>query len=498
MICVSIGLSRHTNMIEHHNHVAGQGIQLVELRIDCIKRAVNLERLLKNRPCPVVVTCRRPEDGGQWADSEDKRLMLLRAAIAEGVEYVDLEDEIAGNIPRFGKTKRIVSYHNLDETPENLAEIHEAMKGKEPDIIKLATMAQCWNDCVRMLDLVQASDVPTVGFCLGDIGVPTRILGGRYGAPFVYATFHRKREMTPGEISYDRMMRRFRYDKITNETKVFGVLGEPIDDPLAPVVFNDAAGQTGQDGVFVPFRIRQEELEAFLGECPKMGVYGLVLSSDSQKPAFEFTTTADRLSTEIERADTLAISGEQVDGYNVLSRAAMDVLRAACGDTKAGEDPADTPLSGKKALVLGAGSAARAVAVGLVQHNVDVTVAARNETVAQDLAVHLRCNALAWKDRHNSLADIVVNCTPVGRHPGVDETPYAHEHIQRSNIVMDLVYDPEQTLLIKQARQVQCRVATGVDVYVRRTALQFKAFSGEGGVSNRIRERLKAELATAK
>src|SRR5688572_2336919 len=107
-------------MIAEHKHLAEQGAKLVELRLDYITSEVNLKRLLPERPCPVVVTCRREQDGGNWNRDEETRLMLLRTAIAMGVEYVDLEEDIAASIPRFGKTKRIISYHNFQETPENM------------------------------------------------------------------------------------------------------------------------------------------------------------------------------------------------------------------------------------------------------------------------------------------------------------------------------------------------------------------------------------------
>ena len=90
MICVSIGRTRHKHVIAEHKHLVEQGAKLVELRLDYIGRVVNLQRLLEDRPCPVVITCRRQSDGGRWAGTEEARQVLLRTAIAEGVEYVDL------------------------------------------------------------------------------------------------------------------------------------------------------------------------------------------------------------------------------------------------------------------------------------------------------------------------------------------------------------------------------------------------------------------------
>ena len=103
MICVSIGRGRHRHVIAEHKHLVEQGAQLVELRLDYINGQINLKRVLTDRPSPVIVTIRRQQDGGKYNGGEEARLMLLRTAIAEGVEYVDLEEDIA---TRFRATAR--------------------------------------------------------------------------------------------------------------------------------------------------------------------------------------------------------------------------------------------------------------------------------------------------------------------------------------------------------------------------------------------------------
>ncbi|MCA9041872.1 MAG: type I 3-dehydroquinate dehydratase, partial [Planctomycetaceae bacterium] len=119
MICVSIGRTRHKMMIAEHQQLAENGAELVEYRLDWLGNVPDLGRLLENRPTPVVATCRRPADYGRWRGTEEQRQAILRSAIADGVDFVDLEEDIAGSIPRYGKTKRIVSLHNFDETPED-------------------------------------------------------------------------------------------------------------------------------------------------------------------------------------------------------------------------------------------------------------------------------------------------------------------------------------------------------------------------------------------
>src|SRR5688500_1178486 len=154
MIAVSIGRGRHRMMIAEHRHLAEQGAKLVELRLDYIVRAVNLKRLLAEKPTPVIITCRREQDGGYWKHSEQDRITLIRTAVAEGVDYVDLEMDVAANIPRFGKTKRIISYHNFKETPANLHEIYDQCVNLNADIVKIATMANEPRDNLRALSLM--------------------------------------------------------------------------------------------------------------------------------------------------------------------------------------------------------------------------------------------------------------------------------------------------------------------------------------------------------
>jgi 3-dehydroquinate dehydratase/shikimate dehydrogenase len=150
MICVTLGRTRHKYLIAEHQHIGELGGELVELRLDYIGRTIDLSRLLKDRPTAVVITCRRKGDGGRWERPEDERRMLLRSAIAAGVEYVDLEEDAAAAIPRYGKTKRIVSYHNFQETPADLEAIHQRLLKHDADIVKIATLANTFSDVVRV------------------------------------------------------------------------------------------------------------------------------------------------------------------------------------------------------------------------------------------------------------------------------------------------------------------------------------------------------------
>src|SRR3984957_15902153 len=115
MICFSIGRARPKMVGLETRARAARGAQFVGLGLDWLQNPPDLGFLLNERPTPVIMTCRRPQDQGRWRGSEDQRLTLLRAAIAQGAGYIDLEHDIAKAVRRYGNTKRVISYHNFEE-----------------------------------------------------------------------------------------------------------------------------------------------------------------------------------------------------------------------------------------------------------------------------------------------------------------------------------------------------------------------------------------------
>lgn len=494
MICVSIGRGRHRHVIAEHRHLAEQGAKLVELRLDYIRGEVNLRRLIADRPCPVVISCRRKREGGKYGGSEEERTMLLRTAIAEGVEYVDLEDDVAATVPRYGSTKRIVSVHDFRKTPENLEAIHRRLAQSDPDIIKICTMANRPHDNLRMLQLCQRSAVPTIGLCMGDIGVPTRILAGKFGAPFTYATFHHERALAPGQLSFHDMTEVYHYDRINSETDVYGVIADPIGHSLSPLVHNTAFAHLKLNKVYVPIRVPSEDLSPFIDEAPQLGIKGLSVTIPHKEQVVKKLTQADGAVRGIGACNTVVFDRHTRLGYNTDYRAAMSSLETAM--RRAGR--AHGSLSGRTALVLGAGGAGKAIAYGLIRREAKVVLADGVAERADELAKRLGCRSVEWSMRHTVSADLLVNCTPVGMHPNVDETPYDKHHMRPSTIVFDAVYNPENTLLVKDARSRNCTVITGVDMFVRQACLQFKLFTGQDGPAELMRDAVKRAIGPAK
>lgn len=484
-------------MMAEHRHLVEQGAELVELRLDFIHGGrVDLKRLLADRPCPVIATARREQDGGKWKGSEESRLLLLRTAVAEGVEYVDLEEDVAASFPRYGKTKRIVSQHDFKRTPKNLDEIHARLAALDADVVKIATMAERSEDVLRMLELMRKSEVATVGLCMGDIGTPSRILAGKYGAPFTYSTFHHERALAPGQLSFDQMKAIYGYDAINAETDVYGVIGDPIGHSLSPLIHNAAFRHLGMNKVYVPFRIEPRDLSDFLALAPEMGVRGLSITIPHKETAIQRMTKVDGAVRAVGAANTLVYKESELVGYNTDYRAAMDSLESGLEDAEA--EGRSGGLKRKTVLMLGAGGVARAIAHGLARREAHVVIANRTMDRADELAGRVGGRAIEWSARHMIPADVIINCTSVGMHPNVDETPFDKHYLKPSMLVFDTVYNPENTLLVKDARSRNCSIVTGVDMFVRQAALQFELFTGEKAPASLMRETVKRATAAVK
>lgn len=487
MICVTIGRTRHKHMIAEYQDLADKGAGLVEMRLDYLGRAVDLKRLLTSRPCPVVITCRRREDGGRWEKSEEERQMLLRSAIATGVDYVDLEEDIAGRIPRYGKTKRIVSVHNFEETPADLEEVHERLAALDADIVKIATMANSFADTIRMLRLMESVKVPTIGLCMGDIGTLTRVLCVRYGAPFTYTAISSDRRIAPGQITWQAMRDLYRPDSITESTRLFGVVADPVAHSLSPLLHNTSFAQDGLDCRYLPLRIPADELGLFMAWCKENDIGGLSVTIPHKEAMLSHVQQAEAAVNGIGALNTVVFREGEALGYNTDYRAAMDSIMERIATEETGTEA----LKGRGVLILGAGGVSRAIAFGLRQRGADVAISSRTHERAVRLARDIGARAVPWDSRYDVRPGILINGTPIGMHPEVDDTPYDKGKLVETMLVFDTVYNPEQTLLIKNAREVGCQVITGVEMFVRQAAYQYKLFTGVAPKPELLRRTLK-------
>ena len=365
------------------------------------------------------------------------------------------------------------------------------MSEMNPDIIKLVTLATSPSDCVRVLKLVKNAKIPTVAFCMGEFGVWSRVVCGKLGAPFSYAAFSVDREVAPGQLSFVDMKSLYNFDRLNEQTELFGVIGDPIGHSLSPLLHNRMMRKIGFNGVYVPIRVAPDQLTTALGDLDSLGFRGLSVTIPHKEAVLTKFPQCDEIVRQIGAANTLyRDSSGQWQSSNTDYQAALDSV-------KLGLRPDDT-LDGKRVLLLGAGGVARAIGMGIVRAGGALVVTSRTSARSKTLATELKCRNITWENRGSEYADILINCTPLGMFPNLDETPFLDNWLREGMIVFDTIYTPENTMLIKQAKGRGCTTVTGVEMFVRQAAAQFERFTGQSASLDELRETLRRGISAAK
>ena len=190
-----------------------------ELRLDYLEN-LDLKRLFRSLPGPVIATNRPRGEGGLWSGSEADRRRLLEEALTYGVQAVDVEfsTEAAWRrelYARRGQSRVILSWHDFSGTPEaaELEEIFSDMLAQEADILKLVTQAKIPADNLRLLALIpraRAAGKDIIAFCMGPLGKWSRVAAPFLGSYLTFAPFNPKQASAPGQITVNELRRVWR------------------------------------------------------------------------------------------------------------------------------------------------------------------------------------------------------------------------------------------------------------------------------------------------
>jgi 3-dehydroquinate dehydratase/shikimate dehydrogenase len=312
---------------------------------------------------------------------------------------------------------------------------------------------------------------------MGDIGLPSRFLALRYGAPWIYAAFNKERGIAPGLPSLDDFKTTYPVRSITPDVQVFGLLGDPVGHSFGPLLHNHTYQRLGVHAIYLPFRVPRgmlpQALEAY-GDIPVSGYSVTIPHKEAAAQAARESEPNVQISG---AANTLTRLPDGVfAAANTDFGAAIESLKAHLAEVAKGGPV--TQLSQLSVLILGAGGVARSLAFGLHREGAQITITARTYERAQKLAEDVKCKAVDWHARHSVSFDVLVNCTPVGMHPNVDEAPCHFSVLKPGMTVFDTIYTPETTLLLREARARGCHTITGVDMFVRQAARQIELFTG--------------------
>jgi shikimate dehydrogenase len=260
--------------------------------------------------------------------------------------------------------------------------------------------------------------------------------------------------------------------------QIFGVFGDPVSHSLSPAMHNAAFSALGMDSVYHAFRVKPEKLEKAILGAEAMGFGGLNLTVPLKEAALKLgCIKPDPLAERIGAVNTIVFGKNgEIKGYNTDGLGAKQALQDAAVEIK-----------GSKIVVAGAGGAARAITFQLVADGAEITIINRTEERAIELAKDISATALSGKVEGRGLsklkdvlqdASVLINTTTLGMHPNTDTAIATAEDLHPGLTVFDIVYNPLETRLLREAKASGAKTVSGVLMLVYQGAEAFRLWTG--------------------
>lgn len=454
---------------------------LAELRLDSLVDVdfASLDwlgRLLEGRQIPAIITCRSVEEGGLNQVEDPRRIRLLVEGAKRWADYCDIEArhyQLAAAL-RPEPSKLILSHHDFGGAPANPSELYGAITQFPAAVHKVSFLARSITDSLAAFDLLErARDKgrQLIAVAMGSAGVITRILGPAWGSFLTYGSLEAGRESAPGQLTCRELKDSYRVHSITRETSIAGVIGNPVMHSASPAMHNAAFAALGIDWAYLPFEV--DDLGAFFDALVYPASRRLDWNLRGMSVTIPHKTAVVPLMDEVSDSaramgavNTVVVDGSRLEGHNTDMAGAMVPLDRLID------------LTGRTCAVLGAGGAARAVIAGLLERGAVVEVYARDVSKAFALRDLFGIEANRLSDFESSSSQVVINATPVGMRGHESGSPVPATALRDRSLVYELVYNPIETELLRDARRMGCRALSGIEMLVAQAALQFKLWTG--------------------
>jgi shikimate dehydrogenase len=313
---------------------------------------------------------------------------------------------------------------------------------------------------------------------MGEVALPARILALRARNGFAYAPV--ENVTAPGQISLADLKNLYRANHIDSQTQVYGVIGDPISHSLSPAMQNAGFAARRIDAVYFPFLVH--DIRDFLDSIDALGIRGFSVTLPHKEKITKYLHDCEPLAAQIGAVNTVTVrKGGKLYGYNTDYVGILRTLERRIS------------LENSRVLILGAGGAARAAALALAEAGSSVCVWARRPGAAQMLAKAVGGQVIARSRVGHEFFDAIINATPVGMYPGVDQSPLeAHE--LNCRLVFDTIYRPRVTRLMQLAARRGIKTVSGLDMFVAQGTAQWEIWTGERAPVTTMRRAVIAAL----
>ncbi|MED6115600.1 hypothetical protein PIB30_092214 [Stylosanthes scabra] len=493
LVCASMAAKTVEEALVEMRKAKEVGADLVEVRLDLLKNfnpSHHLQLLIKNRPLPTLITYRAIWEGGEYDGDESKRVDALRLAVELGSDFVDVELKVAHEFYKCIEGKKpenvkiIVSSHNFESTPsiEELGNLAATIQSTGADIVKIATTALDITDSARVLHVLVHSQVPMIGIAMGEKGFMTRILAAKFGGFLTFASMEGGSESAAaagGQPSINELLDLYNFRLIGPNTKVHGVIGNPISHSKSPHLYNPAFKFVGFDGIYLPFLV--DNVSHFLHTFSSLDFVGYSYTIPHKEDGLRCCDEVDPIAKEIGAISCMIKRPHdgKLMGYNVDYLGAIAAIEEGLAELN-GRSKSDSPLSGRLFVVMGAGGAGKALAYGAKAKGARVVVANRTFAKAKELAEKVRGEAIVLSELdkfHSEEGMVLANTTSVGMKPNIDHTPLPKEVLKHYCLVFDAIYTPKLTRLLREAQEAGAAIVYGTEMFINQAFVQFQNFT---------------------
>lgn len=274
---------------------------------------------------------------------------------------------------------------------------------------------------------------------------------------------------------------------IDGAASTFGIIGRPVSHSLSPVMHNAAFAELGMNCVYVP--LPTDDLSKGVDGLKALGFKGVSVTIPHKEEVMQYVDVLDPVAQKIGAVNTLVIGNREDDDNRSIYGYNTDWV----GANRALEEK--IKLDGSKVLILGAGGSARAIGYGLLEAGAEIILSNRTLSRGEDLANVLGCDFVSPQQLGDVQADILINTTSVGMTPDDDKTPVEQKFLSRFSVVMDIVYAPLTTRLLREAEGAGCKLVDGLSMLLYQGAEQFELWTGRDApvdiMRNVLRERIK-------
>jgi 3-dehydroquinate dehydratase/shikimate dehydrogenase len=453
----------------------------IELRLDWLRDERERKRLFawlrRVRPAAsLIATCRRREAGGRFPGGVAAERRVLEAAIAAGCQWYDLEIESieeAGGFEPIGpdRAHAIVSLHRFDRVKGDARGLLRRFRVAPGTIWKLAVECGGMREAERLVRLAERPGraAGMIVIPMGRAAQPGRILALGRGSMLTYAAV--SESTAPGQPTLETMVREYRAGRVDRRTRVYGIIGNKTGHSISPAMHNTAFAASGINAIYLPFPV--EKLEDFLAVIEPFGIRGFSVTIPHKQAIMAHLDHCDRLAQRLGAVNTVVVRGRRLYGYNTDYAGVLAALRGR------------VRLAGCRALLLGAGGAARAGAFALADSGARVFILARRSEKARELARAAGCETVTREESRRRSFDLIVNATPAGMAP--DRTSPLEAREINAAAVFDMVYRPMETPLLRTAAQRGAKAISGLDMLVAQGVEQFSLWTGRQAPAQRMR-----------